>query len=78
MSSLLARIQRIVDRLPNPLLEGQDAEQYFNANRKMGSNPDVYGWYQSRMVVQAGAERPVRSFSESLQGLSFPAKNSVQ
>ncbi len=79
LSALLARLQRIRDRLPSPVPRGQDAEQYFNANyRGMGSNPNVYGWFQARMVLQAGAERPVRTFSESLHGRSGQAKNPVR
>jgi hypothetical protein len=78
LSAMLARFQRVNDLLPNPVPDGQDAEQYFNANRsKLGSNPDVYGWFQTRMVVQAGAERPFRTFSETLHslGLSVRPKN---
>lgn len=76
LSTLLARFQRISDRLPSPVPDGQDAEQYFNANRnRLGSNPDVYGWFQTRMVVQAGTERPFRTFSETLHGLTAHAKN---
>lgn len=78
LSALLVRFQRIGDRLPSPVPDGQDAEQYFNANRGMGSNPEAYGWYQTRMVVQAGAERPIRTFSETLHGLSVDAKNPVR
>jgi hypothetical protein len=71
LSALLARFQRISDRLPSPVPRGEDAEQYFNANRgKLGSNPDAYGWFQTRMVVRAGTERPFRTFSESLHRLS--------
>jgi hypothetical protein len=79
LSALLARLQRISDRLPSPVPAGQDAERYFNANRsKLGSNPDVYGWFQTRMVVQAGTERPFRTFSETLHGLSVDAQNPVR
>ncbi len=79
LSALLARIQRISERLPSPVPAGQDAEQYFNANRsKLGSNPNVYGWFQTRMVVQAGAEQPVPTFSETLHDLSAHAKNPVR
>ena len=60
------------------MLDGQDAEQYFNVNRsKSGSNPDVYGWFQTRMVVQAGTEQTVPTFSETLHGLSVHVKNPV-
>jgi hypothetical protein len=46
LSALLARFQRISDRLPSPVPDGQDAEQYFNANRSgLGANQDVYGWF---------------------------------
>ena len=82
LSAMLARFQRINGRLPNPVPGSQDAEQYFNANRsKLGSNPDVYGWFQTRMVVQAGTEQPFRTFSETLtfmHGLSILAKNSAR
>jgi len=79
LSTLLARFQRIRERLPSPVPDGQDAEQYFNVNRRgLGSNPDVYGWYQTRMVVQAGTERPFPTFSETLHDLSVPAKNPVR
>ncbi len=75
LSALLVRFRHISDRLPRPVPDDQDAEQYFNANyAKLGSNPDVYGWYQTRMVVQAGTEQPFRTFSEALHGLSVPAK----
>ncbi len=79
LSALLARFQRIRDRLPSPVPDGQDAEQYFNANRsRLGSNPDVYGWFQTRMVVQAGSERPFLMFSETVRGLSVHTKNPVR
>ena len=78
LTTLLALFQRISDRLPSPVPRGQDAEQYFNANyRWMGSNPDAYGWFQTRMVVQAGAEQPARTFLETLHRLSVDAKNPV-
>jgi hypothetical protein len=68
LTTLLAGFERLRDRLPTPVPSGQDAEQYFNANyRGLGSNPDAYGWFQTRMVVQAGTERPVRTFSEALR-----------
>ena len=79
LSAMLARFQRINDGLPSPVPEGQDAEQYFNVNRsKLGSNPDAYGWFQTRMVIQAAAGRPVRTFSETLHGLSVHPKNPVR
>ncbi len=79
LSALLARLRRIGERLPNPVPPGQDAEQYFKANyRNLGSKPDVYGWFQLRMVMIAAAERPVRKFSEALHPLAGDARNSRQ
>ncbi len=71
LSMLLTRFRRISERLPNPLPPGQDAEQYFKSNyRGLGSNPDVYGWFQLRMVIEAATERPVRTFSEAVHRLA--------
>jgi hypothetical protein len=70
LTTLLARCQRIRERLPSPVTDGQDPGQFFNANRNLGSKPNVYGWFQTGMVVQAGAERPFRTFSEALRALS--------
>lgn len=44
----------------------------------MGSNPDAYGWFQTRMVVEAGAERPIRTFSGILRDLYVDAQNPVR
>jgi hypothetical protein len=77
LSTLLARFRRISDRLPDPVPLGQDAEQYFKSNYgRLGSNPDAYGWFQTRMVIRAATERPLRTFSETLHRLSVDARNS--
>jgi hypothetical protein len=71
LAALLARFRRISGGLPDPVPPGQDAEQYFNSNYgKLGSNPDAYGWFQTRMVIRAGTERPIRPFAETVQRLS--------
>ncbi len=71
LSALLARFRRISERLPNPVPPGQNAEEYFRSNyRGLGSNPDVYGWFQLRMVIEAATERPVRTFSEAVHRLA--------
>ncbi len=71
LSALLARFHRISERLPDPVPHGQDAEQYFKSNyRGLGSNPDVYGWFQLRMVFEAATERPVRTFAEAVHRLA--------
>lgn len=70
-AALLARFRRIGAGLPDPVPAGEDAEQYFNSNHmKLGARPDAYGWFQTRMVIQAGTERPSRSFAEAVQRLS--------
>ncbi len=77
LAALLARLRRISGRLPDPVPPGQDAEQYFNSNyRGLGSNPDVYGWFQVRMVIGAATERPVLTFSEALHRLADRASDS--
>ncbi len=71
LTALLARFRSIGAGLPDPVPAGQDAESYFNSNyARLGSNPDAYGWFQTRMVISAGAERPVRTFAETVQRLS--------
>ncbi len=79
LTALLAQFQRINQRLPVPVPPGQDVEQSFNANyHGSGSNPEVYGWFQTRMVLQAGAERPFRSFSETLHRLAVPPRKPIR
>jgi hypothetical protein len=78
MTAMLARFQRLGERLPSPVPDGQDPEQYFNENRRMGSNPNAYGWFQTRMVIEAGAERPIRTFSGILRDLYVDAQNPVR
>jgi len=78
LSTLLGQSQRLNERLPNPVPPGQDPQEYFDANKgKLGFNPDVYGWFQTRVVLQAGTERPILTFSEALHGLSAHANDPV-
>jgi hypothetical protein len=79
LAALLVEFKRLNERLPVPVPPGQDPQEYFDANKgKLGSNPDVYGWFQSRMVLEAAAERPVLTFSEAVRGLSAHANDPVQ
>ena len=71
LSLLVGRFRRIRGRLPDPVPPGENAQQYFNRNYPgLGSNPDVYGWYQLGMVISVFDERPVPSFIQTLLPIS--------
>ncbi len=71
LTAVVSRLRRINEALTSPVPAGQVAEAYFNANyRNLGSNPNVYGWFQTRMVIAAGSERPAGTFAEIVQRLS--------
>lgn len=51
---------------PNPVPDGQSPERYFNENyEELGKSPS-YGWFQSLMIAQVNAEKPLPTFAEAL------------
>jgi len=69
LDRLIADYRQIEARMPNPVPAGQDKWQFFNSNyAKLGSEPDVYGWYQLDLVITA-YDRPKESFQQVLDSL---------
>jgi hypothetical protein len=69
LDRLMADYRQIEAHMPNPVPAGQDKQQFFNANyTKLGSEPDVYGWYQLDLVITA-YDRPKQSFQQVLDSL---------
>lgn len=69
LARLVADFRQIQARLPNPVPAGLDKKTYFTNNyRKLGTDPQAYGWYQLQMVILVYDE-PAATFEQVLNKL---------
>ena len=55
-----------LDHVPSPVPQGQATEPYFNSHyEQLGPTP-AYRWFQARMIVDAGDEKPAPTFAKAL------------
>ena len=67
MQKRTEHFQAIVNLIPNPLPGGQSKEQFFNEHFASIVATSAYSWFQSNMVVDVSAEKPLPTFQQTLQ-----------
>lgn len=68
---LHGQLRAILRRLPNPVPNGVSAQQFFNRNyQRLVFNPDAYGYFQFRFVVEALDARSRLRFASLVRKLA--------